>query len=320
MKTFCAALALVQVAPASATFLRINETSCDVPDETRPTRDGERFKFNLMGKDSMGVDSSNRLYQYGRKNSVPDVDQCSWECTNEVDDFLASNLRGIDYDCKNKYCDCLFDDTVLDGTLCDDYFDSCSFSGSGKGSISGTSDASGWSSYKLVGMELLDGTPVQKIEASTVFKGAKSPKLDVNESASCAVDETRPTRNGERFKFNLIAEDSECNDSSGRLYQLGRFYDVPDVDQCAWQCVNEVSDYLASELRGFDFNCDSLNCDCLYDDTVLTDSLCDTYFDACSFEPQGKGSISGSAYAKDWTCYKLVGAELLAGGVAEETM
>ncbi|KAL7461485.1 hypothetical protein ACHAXS_001907 [Conticribra weissflogii] len=254
MKTFCAALTLVLVAPASAIFLRIGETSCDVPDETRPTRNGERFKFNLMGEDSMGVDSSSRLYQYGRKNSVPDVDQCAWECTNAVDDFLASNLRGFDYDCKNEQ------------------------------------------------------------------SGAKAPKLDVNESASCAVDETRPTRNGERFKFNLIAEDSECNDSSGRLYQLGRFYDVPDVDQCAWQCVNEVNDDLASELRGFDFNCDSLNCDCLYDDTVLTDSLCDTYFDACSFEPRGKGSIFGSAYAKDWTCYKLVGAELMTEGVAEETM
>ena len=120
-----------------------------------------------------------------------------------------------------------------------------------------------------------------------------------------------------RMKFNLFQTDAECVDSDGISYERGSFDDVDDAEECADMCVNVAEGDLSVDLRGFTYNCDSMTCDCLYDEGTIDDKT-GRSFDNSNYKNKsrkGKGSITRSTRQNDAFCYKLVGMELSEEGI-----
>ena len=93
---------------------------------------------------------------------------------------------------------------------------------------------------------------------------------------------------------------------------------VQNFSACAELCVNDVPDSLAFDgnFRGYDYDCDSMTCNCLYDAGTL-DSRNGGRFDRTNRNEPGQGSITGTSNMGGVYCGKLVGAELLEDVVAE---
>ena len=85
---------------------------------------------------------------------------------------------------------------------------------------------------------------------------------------------------------------------------------------CADLCVNDVNDYLASELLGFDYDCRYETCRCLYSRGTL-DKNRNYNFQRTNTRLPGEGSIETTRSKDEFFCFKLVGAELLEDAVAE---
>ena len=125
-----------------------------------------------------------------------------------------------------------------------------------------------------------------------VFTKAVSVLLSVSSALgqSCVDPDERPRpvreETGQRFRFNLVEEDSLCADDSGEPYQYGQFRNIPSsskiqyhyhyiliklsstshyfhrhIGDCAEECVNGVSgNDLANELRGYNWDCVDETC------------------------------------------------------------
>ena len=146
----------------------------------------------------------------------------------------------------------------------------------------------------------------------------------------CIPDESpRPVREGVRFRFNLLdlkntggvkGVHSQCGDANRRLYEYGEVRgEVMDASECAEKCVNGVTDYLADELLGFDYDCEYLTCRCLYSAGTIEDGGSETRagrngFRTTDTDYDGEGSITTGVEKRDSEgiyCFKLVGAEYL---------
>jgi len=115
-----------------------------------------------------------------------------------------------------------------------------------------------------------------------------------------------------------VDDNAECVDSRDQLYEYGQFVDTLDFSECADLCVNSVPSNLAfsSSFRGFDFECASATCNCLYDAGTL-DSKNSNSFSRINKSPTGRGSISGTTPRSSAYCGKLVGAEAVEDIVAD---
>lgn len=131
-------------------------------------------------------------------------------------------------------------------------------------------------------------------------------------------DRPRPVRKGQRFRFKLVDSDAQCVDKRDRLYEWGQFEDVENFSECAELCVNSVPETLATggSFRGYDFNCRSGTCNCLYDEGTLDNRNSGRFTRTNRNEP-GSGSISDTTVKKSSYCGKLVGAEFLEGQMVE---
>merc|ERR1712127_582652 len=126
-------------------------------DRPRPVRDGQRFRFNLVERDSQCTDDRSRLYEWGRFNGCENFSECADLCVNNVPSSLAfdGSFRGYDFDCDRMTCSCLYDANTLDSRN-GSRFDRTNRNEPGRGSISGTTRKTGMYCGKLVGAELLE--------------------------------------------------------------------------------------------------------------------------------------------------------------------
>lgn len=154
---------------------------------------------------------------------------------------------------------------------------------------------------------------------------------DAIRDEDCIPDESpRPVRDGMRFRFNLLdlkntggvkGVHSQCGDANRRLYEYGEVRgEVMDASECAEKCVNGVTDYLADELLGFDYDCEYLTCRCLYSAGTIEDGPTEDTragrngFTRTNTNYDGEGSITTGVEKRDSEgvyCFKLVGAEYL---------
>ena len=61
----------------------------------------------------MCVDSRDRTYEYGEFKRTRTFDDCADVCVKDVPSSLLSSFRGIDFDCKEETCRCLYDSGTL---------------------------------------------------------------------------------------------------------------------------------------------------------------------------------------------------------------
>ena len=123
--------------------------------------------------------------------------------------------------------------------------------------------------------------------------------------------------NKTRFRFNFEDSDAVCADASDIGYEYGGFDDVQDTDECADMCVNDTPTELANLLRGFNYDCSNMVCQCLYDEGTM-DSDNAGGFDTSNYQTRsrkGQGSISRTVQDDGWYCFKVVGAELTEEGL-----
>jgi hypothetical protein len=100
--------------------------------------------------------------------------------------------------------------------------------------------------------------------------------------------------NKTRFRFNFKDSDAVCADAINIGYEYGGFDDVQDTDKCADMCVNDTPTELANLLRGFNYDCGNMVCQCLYDEGTM-DSDNAGGFDTSNYQTRsrkGQGSIS----------------------------
>jgi len=149
---------------------------------------------------------------------------------------------------------------------------------------------------------------------------SSSPRT-LDEQCIGSSDRPRPVRNGERFRFNIVgaSDAGQCVDDGGRLYERGAFDDVDTFSDCANKCVQDTSASLAFNpaFRGYDYDCSSKSCFCLYDEGTL-DETNDINFDTTIYgglsgvTTPGSGEINGTAYKVGYYgyyCGKLVGVD-----------
>lgn len=83
----------------------------------------------------------------------------------------------------------------------------------------------------------------------------------------------RPVGFGEQFRFNLLGDGDagQCVDDQGHLYERGEFDNIDTFQECAKVCVSSTPASLAlsDSFRGFDFDCPSKTCYCLYEGGTL---------------------------------------------------
>lgn len=145
-------------------------------------------------------------------------------------------------------------------------------------------------------------------------KPTRAPTSNNRRPTSECVDDERPRadRNGERFRFNLVKSDAQCVDNRDRNYEWGEYNKVDNFSACAELCVNNTPESLVTggTFRGYDYDCDSRLCRCLYDAGTL-DSRNSGRFERTNRNGTGEGSISDTTQKRSYYCAKLVGAEFL---------
>mmetsp|Transcript_19092 Transcript_19092/g.34410 ORF Transcript_19092/g.34410 Transcript_19092/m.34410 type:complete len:200 (+) Transcript_19092:136-735(+) len=135
-----------------------------VPD-TRPqtqskTADKTRFRFNYEKSDVVCADKDGITYEVGEFDKVNDSDQCAEMCTNDTTTFLANVIRGFNYDCDARTCQCLYDEgTIVSNSNGNnakkfDYTNYPDRTRKGIGSIKNFRRSRGSYCFKLVGAEL----------------------------------------------------------------------------------------------------------------------------------------------------------------------
>ena len=109
-------------------------------------------------------------------------------------------------------------------------------------------------------------------------------------------------------RFRLVQRDAICVGSNGRGYEYGGFANVRDSDQCADMCINDAGWDLQPELRGFNFMCDTQECQCLYDEGTLNNRSAGA-FDFSNHQNRdrkGSGAINTRvARQSDANCFSL---------------
>ena len=99
----------------------------------------------------MCVDSRDRTYEYGEFKRTRTFDDCADVCVKDVPSSLLSSFRGIDFDCKEETCRCLYDSGTL-STRNSGRFDRTSTRERGDGSIASTTRKRDFYCGSLVGM------------------------------------------------------------------------------------------------------------------------------------------------------------------------
>jgi len=131
-----------------------------VPD-TRPqtqskTADKTRFRFNYEKSDVVCADKDGITYEVGEFDKVNDSDQCAEMCTNDTTTSLSNVIRGFNYDCDARICQCLYDQGTIDRNSAKK-FDNSNYetrNRKGSGSIKNYVRSRGSYCFKLVGAEL----------------------------------------------------------------------------------------------------------------------------------------------------------------------
>eukprot|EP00579_Thalassiosira_antarctica_P009759 CAMPEP_0201907842 /NCGR_PEP_ID=MMETSP0903-20130614/51_1 /ASSEMBLY_ACC=CAM_ASM_000552 /TAXON_ID=420261 /ORGANISM="Thalassiosira antarctica, Strain CCMP982" /LENGTH=193 /DNA_ID=CAMNT_0048442017 /DNA_START=114 /DNA_END=695 /DNA_ORIENTATION=+ len=168
-------------------------------------------------------------------------------------------------------------------------------------------------------------TSAYSLKGAKQLQGAASSEETLEAAAStqsnCVPDE-RPqiqSKSGHksRFRFNLFESGAECIGPNGRVYEFGEFERVDNSSDCGDLCVNEADSSLSTELRGFNYECNSRVCQCLYDESTLDDDTSRS-FDHSNYltrTRKGKDSIRNTSRKNGSYCFKLVGAELFEEGL-----
>mmetsp|Transcript_28102 Transcript_28102/g.57739 ORF Transcript_28102/g.57739 Transcript_28102/m.57739 type:complete len:177 (+) Transcript_28102:83-613(+) len=135
-------------------------------------------------------------------------------------------------------------------------------------------------------------------------------------NADCFPERPRPVRNGQRNRFNLESLSAFCADANGVTYEWGSQNRINNADECAEFCVNGVpNDSLYDALRGFEYNCGSTACRCLYDQGSINSANSRSFRDSNynNRSTKGRGSIKrlSGKRTTSFACYKRVGSELL---------
>ena len=119
-----------------------NTASCIGPNGDRPrvVLDGVRYRFTFL-PGGQCVDESKSSYEWGEFNGAEDFGDCAKKCVDETPEDLVKDksFRGVDYNCGDGSCRCLFDR----GTIRRKhrrYFDKTEM-GEGNGEISSIADA-----------------------------------------------------------------------------------------------------------------------------------------------------------------------------------
>ena len=125
-----------------------NALSCIGPNGDRPrvVRDGKRYRFKFFpdtnGRGGQCVDEAGGSYEIGQFNDAEDFGDCAKKCVDETPEDLVKDksFRGVDYNCDDGSCRCLFDSGAIRRKH-RRYFDKTE-TGEGNGEISGVASES----------------------------------------------------------------------------------------------------------------------------------------------------------------------------------
>jgi len=131
--------------------------------------------------------------------------------------------------------------------------------------------------------------------------------------ANQCVDEQMPNfvQDETRYMFELVRSNAICVDNNGNSYDWGQVNQVSEFSGCAATCVEETR---SRKLRGYDWDCETKTCRCLYERDTWNMRNIDR-FDSTNHSEDGEGPIKeGSikeAIEKDGSyCGRLVSATI----------
>merc|ERR1711902_21049 len=123
---------------------------------TSAKRRGQRYKIGLENKDAKCTDKDNRTYQYGQFEDVKTFSKCAEKCVQDVKSGMLKSFRGVDFNCKDKKCNCLYDRGALDNSKRDrTRYEKTSRNQRGRGNVKGTKKDKGTYCGKLISSEFV---------------------------------------------------------------------------------------------------------------------------------------------------------------------
>ena len=129
---------------------------------------------------------------------------------------------------------------------------------------------------------------------------------DRDSSSSCKIDEKKPSksRSSKKYYFEIEKKNAKCLDKDKYKYEYGQYDDVSKFSSCAKKCVEKGPSDILKKLQGYNWNCKTKKCQCLYDKGTLKKKYdFDSYKTGSDYK--GKGSVKKTSSSDKWNCAKL---------------
>jgi len=126
-----------------------DDKKCDIDKkEPESKRGNKKYRFDLYKENATCRDKKDKKYEYGQYHDVKKFSQCADACVEKGPSKLLDDLKGFEWECKDKQCRCLYEEGTLRSDKYD--FDSTVKSGrKGEGSIGKSSESDHWNCAKL---------------------------------------------------------------------------------------------------------------------------------------------------------------------------
>ena len=203
---------------------------CHLPSKT--TANGNDYVFDreyIDGSSSQGTTCNDGNYE--SIDNVSSADECGVKCVYKGDLSSSLLLYGYDYNCDTKECDCLY------GTQWEEI----------ETKVQPTNE-----NMACYGLEEDDEADVSIVLVS------KNNQMRCQLPSSTSV-------NGQDYVFDR--EYIDGSSSSGTKCNDGNYESIKNVnsaDECGAKCVYKGNLSSSLFLYGYDYSCDTRECDCLY--------------------------------------------------------
>ena len=152
-------------------------------------------------------------------------------------------------------------------------------------------------------------------ETTTESTDTTDSSKDRDSSSGCKIDEKKPSKSraDKKYYFEIYKKDALCLDKDKEKYEYGQYDDVSKFSSCAKKCVEKGPSTILKKLQGYNWNCRTKKCRCLYDEGTLKSKY--DFDEYKTSDRDGKGSVKKTSKADNWNCAKLdkVSADLAMG-------
>jgi len=232
MKTSISAILFVSaLSPTSSTSATTHrdKRTCALPSHT--TANGQDYVFDreyVLGSSSPGTTCNDGTYSSINKK-IKSASECGVACVYKGDMSSTLLLHGYDYNCDDQKCDCIY------GTKWEDI-----------------------------------NTKVKPSKKNMACYGLESDGPAPTPTDQCVDNLPNEARIAGKddedylFKREYLDGSSSpgttCNDGTSESFE-----NVQNTDACAIKCAYKGDMSSSLLLKGFDYNCDDQECDCIYE-------------------------------------------------------